>query len=180
MYLGFGEMAALTTAVSWAGSCQVHTLVGRQIGSFSMLVARVPLFLCCMALISFVSDTSTNTPIDALLFIGISAFMGIVAGDLLIYYACVTIGPRLAVLIQSLSSCLTAIAGYYLFGETIEIIGIAGILTAISGVAFVTLEGGVKVSSDLAFISLSQKRKGLAAAWCAALALSASFLFLKM
>jgi len=180
MYFGFGEIAALATAVSWAGSCQVHTLVVRQVGTLSMLVARVPLFVCFMALISFVSQTSTNTPVDGLIFISVSACMVIVAGDLLLYYACVTIGPRLAVLILSMSSCFTAIAGYVFLGETIGIIGIAGILTAIGGVAFVTLESGENISSDLAFISPSQKKKGFAAAWCAALALSAGFLFLKM
>jgi drug/metabolite transporter (DMT)-like permease len=180
MYFGFGETAALVTAASWAGSCQAHTIVGRRIGSYAMIVARVPIFSGCVALVALVSGTSTSMSPDALLFIGVSAFMGLVAGDQLIYYACVTIGPRLAVLIQSLSACVTAVAGYYCLGEVIGMTGIAGILAATGGVVFVMLEGGVKASSDLAFISPGQKMKGFAAAWASAFALSASFVFLKL
>ena len=180
MHFGIGETAALTTALSWAGSCQAHTMAGRQIGAYTMIVARVPLLVSCVALIVFASGVSTHTPGESLLFLGISAFMGIVMCDPLLYYAAVSIGPRLAVLIQSLSSCITAIAGYYFLGENIGITGSAGILAATAGVAFVMMEGGVRASADLAFLSPARKTRGLLAACAAALALSASFFFLKM
>ena len=180
MYFGLGEIAALTTAASWAGSCQMHTMVGRRIGSSNMIVARAPLFLGFLAPVALVSGTSTATPLDALLFLAISAFMGMAVCDQLFYYACVTIGPRLAVLILSLSSCLTAAAGYCFLGETIGFMGAAGILAATCGIFFVMMEGGVHASSDLAFISRQQKLRGFVAACIAALAMSASFFFLKM
>jgi drug/metabolite transporter (DMT)-like permease len=180
MYFGFGELAALATAVSWAGSAQAHTMVGRRIGSYRMIVARAPLFFACAALVSLAGGVSTATPAEAVMFFAISAFMGMVVSDQLIYYACVTIGPRLSILIQSLSSCLTALAGYCFLGEIIGLVGTAGILVTTGGVAFVMLEGGVKASSDLAFVSPALKRKGLAAALISAVAMSASFFFLKM
>jgi len=158
----------------------MHTIVGRRIGAYNMIVARVPLLLGCVALIALISGVSTHTPAPALFFLSISAFMGIVVCDPLLYHACVIIGPRLGVLIQSLSSCLTAIAGYCFLGENVGFLGTAGILTATAGVAFVMMEGGVRASSDLAFLSPAQKAKGFAAACAAAIGLAASFFFLKM
>lgn len=181
MLVGLGEMAGLATAVSWAISCQIHTMIGRRVGAASVTVIRVPLFVAAVALVAFAFGADTATPAGAAFFLSCSALAGIAIADPVFYVACVAIGPRLTLLIQaSFTSCLTALLGYIFLGENIGLTGIAGILITTAGVAFVLLEGGTPAAtSGVGNLTREQLWRGSVLAFIAALALAVSYLCMK-
>lgn len=177
--LGVGESAALITAVSWAASCQLHTVAGRMIGAVNLVVARVPLLLGIMGIVVLLTGTSTDVAPGALIFVVISGAMGVGLSDPFLYSASVTIGPRLALLLISLSACITAILGQIFLGEAINLMGWAGILVATSGVAFVLIEGGIHHGADFSGLTNMQILIGVGKGLIAAITMASSFLFLK-
>lgn len=177
--LGIGEAAGLATSISWAASCQVHTAASRILGGLNVTAARVPLYLAGIGLAAFLSGAEVSLPAGAAVFIILSGLTGIALCDPLLYSASVVIGPRLALLIQSLSACLTAVLGHLFLGESINLVGWFGIVTASGGVAFVLMEGGMKSGADLSGLSRAQFWRGLFQAFLSATGLAVSFLLLK-
>lgn len=177
--LGIGEVAALITSLSWAGSNQVHTMAGRILGGMNVTVARVPLYVMGIGLSALIAGATPEVPAEAVLPLCFSALMGIALCDPLIYTSAVAIGSRLAVLLQSLSACITAVFGYVFLGETINLTGWIGILTATGGVAFVMMEGGVSAGKGLGDIPRAQFTRGVLLGLLGAVALAFSFMTLK-
>lgn len=176
---GIGEAAALAAALSWAGSCQVHTMAGRIIGPVTVTVARIPLYLVGIGLVVYLSGANISMPPGALLFITASALFGITLSDPFLYAAAVSIGPRLSLLIQSLSACITAVLGFFFLGENLNVMGWIGIVTASFGVAFVLMEGGVKQGTDLSGLTRLQILRGAGMAFLSATCMALAFLVLK-
>ncbi len=178
--MGIGEMAALVTAAGWAGSCHFQTLVGRRVGTLNLMAARCPLLVAGAALVVLATGTGTAVAPGALPFILVSGVIGLAISDPLLFSASVSIGPRLALLIQSLSACITALFGYVFFGETISALGWAGILVASAGVAFVLMEGGLRHGGiDFSGLSRAQILIGVGKGLLSAFAVSSSYLLLK-
>lgn len=178
-FFGIGEAAALMTALGWAGSCHVHTMASRILGGLGMTVARQPLLLSAILLMVFATGTDLATPASALIFLVCSGFLAMVLTDPLLYSASVIVGPRIALLVQSLSACLTAVLGYAVLGEALNLMGWLGILTASCGVAFVLMEGGLQVGTGLGGLSRAQLAQGVSRALFSAVSMAASFLLLK-
>lgn len=176
---GIGELSALVTSVSWAASNYVHTMAGRTIGGTNVVAARVPLYVMGIGFGALIGGAVPGLPSEAIVPLIFSAIGGIVLCDSLIYTAAVAIGSRLVVLLQSLSACITAVLGYFFLGESINLVGWLGILTATSGVAFVFMEGGVKAGADLGNLTRVQFLRGVVLAILGATSLAVSFLLLK-
>ena len=176
---GIGELSALITSVSWAASNQVHTMAGRILGGANVVIVRVPLYVMGIGFGAFIGGASPGIPVEAILPLILSAIGGIVLCDPLIYTAAVAIGPRLAVLLQSLSACITAVLGYFFLGESINLLGWLGILTTTGGVAFVLMEGGVKAGAELDSLTPAQFVRGVVLGLLGAASLAFSFLLLK-
>lgn len=176
---GMGELAALVTAASWAASNQVHTMAGRLVGGTTVVTARVPLYILGIGFGAFIGGASPGIPAEAVLPLCVSAVAGIALCDPLIYTSGVIIGPRLAVLLQSLSACLTAVFGYIFLGESISFTGWLGIVTATGGVAFVLMEGGIRAGVGLESLTPAQFTRGVVLALLGAASLAFSFLTLK-
>ena len=179
LLIGLGEIAALITAVSWAASAQIHTTASRMIGPLNVPVVRIPLYMTAISLVGLVTGWSTHLPEGAFFFIAVSGVMGISLADPLLYGGSVIIGPRLAVLIQSLSTCITALAGYVFLGENLNFMGWAGIFTASFGVSFVLMEGGVRHRTDFSSLTPMQWAKGAGMVLLSATSMSIGFLLLK-
>ena len=177
--LGLGEIAGLITAVGWAASCQLHTVAGRMVGAVNLVVARVPLFLVATGIVVLLTGTSTAVAPGALIFVILSGVMGVGLADPFLYSASVTIGPRLALLLISLSACITALLGHIFLGESINLMGWVGILVATSGVAFVLIEGGIHHGADFSGLTNMQILTGVGKGLMAAITMASSFLFLK-
>ena len=176
---GIGEAAALITALSWAGSCQLHTVASRILGPVAVTTVRVPLYLIGIGLVAYFSGATLGMPPGAFPFILLSAIFGIALADPVLYMAAVSIGPRLALLVQSLYACITAVLGYLFLGENITALGWFGVFTATFGVAFVLLEGGITSGAGLGNISRAQIFRGAGLAFLSATGMALAFLTLK-
>ena len=179
MNIGLGELAALITSASWAGSCQLHTMAGRMIGAFGVVVARVPLFVSALAVIVWLTGASIESSRAAFLFVVLSGIVGPGVADTLLYRSSMIVGPRLAVLLISLSACMTALLGDIFLGESINMTGWIGILVASAGVAFVLVEGGIHHGTDFPGLSIRQILSGIGSGFIAAVAIALSYLLLK-
>jgi len=179
MNIGLGEIAALTTSASWAGSCQLHTMAGRMIGAFGVVVARVPLFVSALAVLVWLTESSVESSGTAVFFVVLSGLAGPGIADTLLYRSSMIIGPRLAVLLISLSACMTALLGDIFLGESINMTGWVGILVATAGVAFVLIEGGLHHGVDFQGLSTRQVLSGIGSGFTAAVAIALSYLLLK-
>lgn len=137
-----GEAAALLTAVVWAISSQFHATATRLLGVGGVTLLRIPYHVLLLLTVYIIIRPQNTFSLEAALYIVAGAFCGIVFCDTAFYKAVDMLGPRLGCLLQSTSSCFTAIMGYVFLGESIGVIGALGIGVAIFGVFFVLADGG--------------------------------------
>lgn len=140
--ISLGEAAALGTAITWAFSCQFHAAAGTYLGATGVALMRMFYSLTIMVLICLAMQSPVVFDMDIIGLLIISALAGVAICDTTFYKATLIIGPRLAALVQSMSSCFTATLGYIIFGERIGLQGALGIGIAVFGVFFVLAEGG--------------------------------------
>lgn len=192
--LGTGELAALSTAALWAVSCQVHAILSRRLGPHTLILLRLPICIVMFgawwgASVLFFgggvmvpgSPGSVGTGGPSLLALGalaLSGVVGVALCDLLFYSGVVLVGARVALLVQSLSTVITAVLGYLLLGEAIGPMGIAGILIATAGVAWVVGDSGT-VPEGAVPLSRAVRLRGVGLAFASALALSSGMVLSK-
>ena len=133
-----GELAALGTAVCWAGSALSFEAGGKRIGSLSVNLIRLVIALLFLTGANFLLRGQA-LPIDASahawLWLGLSGLIGFLFGDLCLFRAFVLLGSRLSVLIMSLVPPLTALLGWIVLGETIALLDGLAIALTVLGVA---------------------------------------------
>lgn len=205
--LGTGELAALSTAALWAVSCQIHAILSRRLGAHTLILLRLPICIVMFgawwgasvlffgggvmvpgslgsfgSLSPFGSPSSLGWPgapsPPALISLALSGVFGVALCDLLFYSGVVLVGARVALLVQSLSTVITAMLGYLLLGEALGPMGIAGILIATGGVAWVVGDGGT-VPEGAVPLSRAVRLRGVGLAFASALALSGGMVLSK-
>lgn len=138
---GVGEAAALATCCIWAVSCQIHTQLSRVLGATSLTLLRLPLAVTLLFLGCIASGVSFALSERALWFLLLSGGVGIALCDWLFYASAVRVGPRTALVCQSLWACMAALFGYLLRGEVLGVFGTAGMLVATLGTLIVVTDG---------------------------------------
>jgi drug/metabolite transporter (DMT)-like permease len=138
-----GELAAMATALLWTLSALAWTSAGRQIGALAvsfnrLVIAAVLLMIYCKIFrgLWFPSDADARTWNLLLL----SGFLGFFLADLCIFKAFLIIGPRLTLLLQSITPPLVAIMGIYQLNEAFGWKNWLGMAVTLSGVVWVVLE----------------------------------------
>ncbi len=111
----FGELAALVTAVLWTLSALAWTSAGRRVGalavSFLRLVLAIPLYL----LVLYAAGGMTllkNADLRTWETLGFSGFLGFFVSDLCLFKAFLVIGPRLSLLVTSLTPPMTVLLSW--------------------------------------------------------------------
>jgi drug/metabolite transporter (DMT)-like permease len=131
-----GESAAILTSCMWTGSSIFFTLAGRRFGSFSVNAYRTLMaigLLVCAHLILL----NTALPIAngaQWFWMGLSGIIGLGIGDLGLFAAYVTIGPRLSVLVQSTAAIFASIGAYVMLDDKLSPISIIGVSVTITGI----------------------------------------------
>lgn len=132
-----GELAALATAFCFACGSTFFTITGRVMGAQRMNRARLLLAgLLVMALHglllgrTFPQDVSVTT----LGWLGLSGFVGLVAGDTFLMQAFVLVGPRLSMLVMALAPVFGTILAWLFLNESLSLQQLVGIGLAIAGV----------------------------------------------
>jgi drug/metabolite transporter (DMT)-like permease len=143
LYDHLGEFCALAYAFLWTLCTICWTSAGRRVGAMAVCFDRlvigtaILLIYCKIAL-------GTWIPLDASVRIWtillVSGAIGFFLGDLCIFKAFVIIGPRLSLLLQSLTPIAVAVIAYFYLGEPLGPIKWLGMAVTLSGVVWVVLE----------------------------------------
>lgn len=145
----FGEAIALATVLCWTFSVQFFEAASKEIGSTPVNIIRIFVALILFSVLLLFRD-GTLIPIHfsahAWLYLSLSGIVGFFIGDIFLFKALVELGPRVAMLIQSLAAPTAAIIGWLCLGEVYLPHQWMGMAVALSGVAIVILERAKKTA----------------------------------
>ncbi|MFQ5812158.1 MAG: DMT family transporter [Anaerolineae bacterium] len=138
-----GEIAALATAVCWAATSLFFTIAGKQVGSQFVNRVRLPLAASFLAITHLLWQGEV-LPIHAEPsrwgWLGLSAIIGLVVGDSLLFQAFVLIGTRLSMLLMTLAPVSGTLLAWVFLGERLSLLEIGAIIVTVSSVAWVVSE----------------------------------------
>lgn len=138
-----GELAALGTALLWTLSTLAWTLAGQRIGALAVTFHR--LLITC-ALLSLYGGLARHQflPTDAdqrtWVILGLSGLLGFFLSDVCGFKSLLLIGPRLALLVQSISPPAAAIISWLFLGELLSARHWVAMCLTIAGIVWVVLE----------------------------------------
>jgi len=138
-----GEIIAFLTVLCWTVGSQFFEAAGKRVGSVTVNLVRLALaavFLCLTLLITKGQLIPLDFPLRNWGWLALSGVIGFALGDMFLFKAFVEIGPRISMLIMSLSAPVTALIGWGFLGETYRSMQWLGIVVTLSGVAMVILE----------------------------------------
>ncbi len=151
MQTHLGEIVALATAVCWAATSLFFTIAGKQVGSQLVNRVRLPLAALFLAITHLLWQGQV-LPIHAEPsrwgWLGLSAILGLVLGDSLLFQAFVLIGTRLAMLMMTLAPVIGTLLAWVFLGETLSLLEIAAIIVTMGSVAWVVSEQRNSNSAD--------------------------------
>lgn len=138
-----GAIIALLTVLFWTLSVQLFEAASKRVGSTSVNIIRLGIAFFLFCIILFIKDgyiIPSYFPVRAWIYLSLSGITGFFLGDIFLFKAFVEIGPRVTMLIMSLSAPVAAIIGWLFLNETYILHQWAGIFVTISGVGIVILE----------------------------------------
>ena len=174
-----GELAALTTAISWTLTAVAFESAGKKVGSLSVNYIRLFIAFVLLAIFTFFSRgiaLPTDASASTWFWLLISGLIGFVIGDMFLFQAYVEIGSRISLLIMSTAPPITALAGFLLMGETITIMSLAGMFITMLGICLVVLSR----SAGEKKVKLNRPVKGLIFAGIGALGQAFGLVFSKL
>jgi drug/metabolite transporter (DMT)-like permease len=135
--LAIGQLLALLTAACWAQNSVTYRYLGKQVGSGAVAHVRMWIAVPAVMVFSYIAEGSffplslSPTTYLALLLSGVIGFF---LTDLLLFKAYVWLGARESLVIMTLSPVVTAILGFFLFSERLNLLQVTGIMLTIGGV----------------------------------------------
>lgn len=173
----YGELMAMLTTLSWSICIFPFTEASRRLGPntvnhFRLLLAVVLLSLILVLFINFSFIQLLIIPhLNNWFWLGLSGIIGLTLGDYFGFTMYAIIGTRLGSLFASLSPGAALLFGFLLLGETINAVGIIGIMITSFGVAWLSLSkaehakipdyGHGKISKGILFGILSAICQGV-------------------
>ncbi|MEO0094945.1 MAG: DMT family transporter [candidate division WOR-3 bacterium] len=151
-----GEIAALGTSFCWAFGSIFFTIASRLIGSNE--VNRIRLVLG-MVLLMFTHRMINGIliPLDALpyhwFWFALSGLIGFSIGDTLLFRGYVLLGPRITMLLMSLSPILGTMLAWIFLKEKLNLQEICAIIITISGISIALYDKGSKIKNDKDFFA---------------------------
>ncbi len=137
-----GELAALATAVFWTFTALAFTSAGKRIGSLSVNFWRLIVGLCLLtAFVVIIGNPAVPLKADghAWFWLSLSGFIGIFLGDLFLFKAFTLTGPRVALLIMSVSPIIAALISWIMMDDILTLSGLAGMAITLAGIVIVVL-----------------------------------------
>ena len=148
-----GEIIAFLTVLCWTVGSQFFEAAGKRVGSVTVNLVRLVLaaiFLCLTLLITKGQLIPLDFPLRNWGWLAVSGVIGFALGDMFLFKAFVEIGPRISMLVMSLSAPVTALIGWGFLGEIYKPAQWLGIVVTLSGVAMVILERNGNGSTETA------------------------------
>lgn len=143
-----GEVAALITAILWAGTAIVFTEATKIVGSYVVNISRLLLATLYLIIVIIVLNLDYLISYEQIYLLGLSGIVGLVFGDGFLFKSFQYIGARLSMLVMTLAPPIAALLAYLYLGEELSILGIFGIVVTISGVSIVVLKRSEQPTTD--------------------------------
>lgn len=159
-----GELIAIATVLCWTISVQFFEAASKRVGATPVNIIRLSFALMFFSLLLFFKQGHifpVNFPAHAWFYLSLSGIVGFFLGDIFLFKALVEIGPRLAMLIFSLSAPTAALIGWLFLDETYVLHQWAGMLITLSGVTMVILERNQKTSNNSIYTARNISVKGV-------------------
>jgi len=142
-----GEFAALAVALFWTITALAFESASRKVGSLTVNILRLSIAMVFISIYTWISR-GHFLPTDATgynwLWLGLSGLVGLVLGDYFLFRSYPLIGSRFAMLIMTLAPPLAAIFGYFILGESLNMLQMAGMIIVILGIALAIFNKPVK------------------------------------
>jgi len=136
----FGEIAALLTSLCWSLNSVCFTVAGRRVGSASVNLWRL-LMAWVMLIFLHLALQGSLLPLHAggvrWGWLSVSGVIGFALGDALLLEAFLLIGPRLAMLLMTLSPLFSAVLAWAFLGQTMGLAKIGAMVATLLGIAWV-------------------------------------------
>ncbi len=157
-----GELIAIATVLCWTVSVQFFEAASKKVGATPVNIIRLSCALILFSLYLFFKHgyiLPVHFPAHAWFYLSLSGIIGFFMGDIFLFKALVELGPRVAMLIFSLSAPTAALIGWLFLDETYVLHQWVGMMITLVGVGIVILERNQKVSntSDLKIRNISFK-----------------------
>jgi drug/metabolite transporter (DMT)-like permease len=174
-----GEIIALLTTVCWSIGIFPFTEASQRIGAAAVNQYRLLLAWVIISVLLFVFYNTSITNLFSspqskhYLFLGLSGIIGFTIGDYCSFKSFTLLGPKLGSLYTTFAPGAALLAGFLILNESVNLIGITGIIITLSGVIWLTLskkdrkaaiEAGFKRNSQGIWL-------GIAGAFCQGLGL---------
>lgn len=142
-----GEFAALAVAIFWTITALAFESASRKVGSLTVNIIRLSLAFFFIGFFTLISR-GRFLPVDASmhnwLWLALSGVVGLVLGDYYLFRSYPLIGSRFSMLIMTLAPPLAAIFGYFILGESLNIMQMAGMVIVIFGISLAIFNKPVK------------------------------------
>ena len=143
-----GELCALLTACCWSCSALAFSAATLRVGPFRLNVTRLIMASVLLFATVVLAGIDIHLSSSQLRNLVVSGIVGLVIGDTFLFKSYEIIGPRLGMLIMSVAPAFSALLAFFLLGEVMGWIAIAGMAVTLSGIAIVVLERREKSSSE--------------------------------
>lgn len=147
-----GVLIAIGTVLCWTISVQFFEAASRRVGPTPVNIVRIAVALIIFSLFLLIRDGAV-VPVDfprrAWLLLGLSGTVGFFLGDIYLFKALVELGPRVAMLLQSLAAPSAAVIGWVFLDEHYLIQQWLGIGVTLGGVGLVILERNRPMATNL-------------------------------
>ena len=135
-----GQIFALLVAACWSQNSIVYAFAGKRVGSSTVTHLRLWIALPVIVLVHL-AFTGDLIPLGlswgAYFNLSISGLAGFFIADLLIFKAFVDIGHRETLVIMTTSPIFSAAGSWFILGEVLSVIQVAGIVLTVAGVCWV-------------------------------------------
>jgi drug/metabolite transporter (DMT)-like permease len=138
-----GELAAVAMTFCATFSVMAWTSTGKRIGVVAVGTLRLAAASLILAIWGWLTRGlwfPTDVGRQSWAILAISGVLGYFVCDLLVIKAFLVIGPRLTLLLQSITPVMVTVLGYYCFDELLGAINVLGMAVTLAGVVWVLLE----------------------------------------
>jgi drug/metabolite transporter (DMT)-like permease len=172
----YGELCALITAFFWSMSPLFFTAAIARVGTVNVNITRLTFALVFLLISAAVMQYSLVMSATQYFYLAISGFLGLVFGDSFMFKGFQRIGARITMLVMALSPAIAAVLAYVVLGERMPLLGIAGIVVTLGGIAWVVAERKQGAGEQPQRISTV----GLFYAFCGAVGQGSGLVFAKL
>ncbi|MEP0892318.1 MULTISPECIES: DMT family transporter [unclassified Leptolyngbya] len=162
-----GELAALGAALIWAIASFIYLKLGQRMSPIVLNSAKSTIAILMIGLTLLAMRLEPAFTWQSLSLLVVSGAIGIGLGDSAFFSSINTLGPRRALLMESLAPPLTALIAMAVLQERLGAIAWCGIFLTVTGVAWVVAEREADVGGDRSHVGRGVLM-GLAAALCQA------------